>query len=52
MHEEDQVQGRHEAVTKNKNMKGIKGEKEVMGNVDQVEITEPLKDEYKEVSGE
>ena len=52
VHEEDQVQGRHEEVTKSKNVKGIKEEKEVMGNVDQVEITEPLKDEYKEASGE
>ena len=52
VHEEDQVQGRHEEVTKNENVKGIKEEKEVMGNVDQVEITEPLKDEYEEASGE
>ena len=52
VHEEDQVQGRHEEVTKNENVKGIKGEKEVMGNVDQVEIMEPLKDKYKEASGE
>ena len=41
-----------EEVTKNENVKGIKEEKEVMRNVDQVEITEPLKDEYEEASGE
>ena len=41
-----------EEVTKNKNVKGIKEEKEVMRNIDQVEITEPLKDEYEEASGE
>ena len=52
VHEEDQVQGGHEEVTRNENMEGIKEEKEVMGNLDQVEITEPLKDEYKEASGE
>ena len=38
-----------EEVTKNENVKGIKEEKEVMRNV---EITEPLKDEYEEASGE
>ena len=52
VYEEDQVWGGHEEVTENEKVEGIKEEKEVMGNLAQVEITEPLKDKYEEASGE
>ena len=54
MHEENPVQGEHEEIAKNKNVeeKGKKEEKEVMGNLAQVKITKPSKDEYEEASGE
>ena len=64
VHEEDQVQGAHEdqlshaltdtleitKVRKNENTEASKEEKEVMGNLAQVEITEPVKDAYAEAS--